>query len=83
MDTLTKKQIADLSDKDLEKQWDAAAKEALSAKEYAKQLGAEVERRQTARAAEEQVSNMTPAQRDALAQAVKTVGIDTEETVNG
>lgn len=72
-----------LSDEALAAEWDKAAQEALAARQRAKELGAEVERRQVAAQAEDRLSALTDTERAALAQALHIQGIESGEAFGG
>jgi hypothetical protein len=79
---MTTENPAELSSEALTAEWDKAAKAALAAREYAKTVGAEVERRQVADEAAARLAGLAPAERAALAQALSVEGIKSGEGFN-
>ncbi len=71
-----------LDDDALMSLWTVVGEEAAERREQSRRIAAEVEERQLRSAALERVRQLPDAERDALAQAVAAVGIESQEKVS-
>jgi hypothetical protein len=77
------KDLTKLSDDELAELWSQTAQAALEAREDNKRVADEVHDRETKAAVQAKLDSMNDVERAALAQAVRTVGIESQEAVNG
>ena len=82
MATKVPSDLSKLDDKRLQALWNTVAKEAAESKEDSRRIAHEVDRRLTAKSAQDRYDAMSDTERAALAQVFGAKGIESKESVS-